>query len=370
VAPVAHDADGGLFGEPPADPATGQGSPQLGRYEECRHAARRQQLHAAFDEGGGEVGLRGEPGAGAGPDGAGPPRGVSHGSVLRAQAHAVGQGQCVRSHPRWIPDDDGEATTCGDVAEARREAKGEGAAECQGAVLCGHFACASTEVGEVLRVLPSAAAAFSEEIAGAEGVDHGASFRANRVGKAITFCDGAMAFLAIKGGGERVFSGAGGSGVALAQLRHAFRARRRVTEVSAGERVADPDVVIQVRQWWDVGDPRFRALDDDGEPESQFAEPDGHRVAIDPEDAFRQDIAANHVEWAEVSGARFDAGECFEGVYEKRAGAAGGVEQSQGLEGLARVGGEGQRVSCVVECVRRQGGDRGEQRVAHDGVDE
>ena len=104
------------------------------------------------------------------------------------------------------------------------------------------------------------------------------------------------------------------------------------SKVATGECVADADMVIEIREWRDQGWSCFWAFDDDRQPESQFAEPDGDRIAIDAEDRPREDIAPQLVLGARVAASLEDASDRFERVDEEGAGPAGWIEDAEGKE--------------------------------------
>ena len=132
------------------------------------------------------------------------------------------------------------------------------------------------------------------------------------------------------------------------------------------ECVAGADVVIEVGEGGDVGGAARVVIDHDGEPESEFAEPDGHRCDIDAEYRVCEDVSADRCEGARVAELLAEGGEALEGGDEDGAGAAGRVEDADRVEcGEQRVGvacadrlsGEGgadcvgRCVECVCECV-------------------
>ena len=95
--------------------------------------------------------------------------------------------------------------------------------------------------------------------------------------------------------------------------------------------------MVKIGQWCDVCGACFWAFDDDGEPESQFAEPDGDGVAVDAEDGACECVASDDVDAAWITAAGEEVGDAFEHVDEECAGSAGGVEDAKVGEGVACV---------------------------------
>jgi len=76
--------------------------------------------------------------------------------------------------------------------------------------------------------------------------------------------------------------------------------------------------MIQIRQRRDGGDVCFRRLDDDRQPEAEFAEPDSHGISVDAKDAVNQDVSSELMQRASVTSACVDVGQSFEGVDKER----------------------------------------------------
>lgn len=105
-----------------------------------------------------------------------------------------------------------------------------------------------------------------------------------------------------------------------------------IIEGIVAEGVADADVVIEVGEGGDVGGAGGIVVDDDGEPESEFAEPDGHRCDVDAEDRVGEDLSADRCDGAWVTELLAECGETLEGGDEDAAGAAGRVEDADRVE--------------------------------------
>jgi len=100
-----HEAELRFLEEEASDAPAGECAPELGRNEQGEHTVRGEQVHTAFDEGGGEIGLGTEAGAGSGASGAGLPGGGAHDAKLVAQPLAFAGGQRMRADPRRVADD-------------------------------------------------------------------------------------------------------------------------------------------------------------------------------------------------------------------------------------------------------------------------
>ena len=167
----------------------------------------------------------------------------------------------------------------------------------------------------------------------------------------------------------------GGAGVALAKRRQRTGTGGSKAEIAAGERVAHADVMVQIGQRRHAGNVRFRAFDDHRQPEPQLAKPDGHRIAIDPEDGVREQLSA-YAMGVDDRGclpqlrASVHGAEAFEGVHQKRPRAAGRVEDAQAVQRNGGGRGEHERRAVVVESIGRQLGEGGEEGIAHDLIDE
>jgi hypothetical protein len=100
-------------------------------------------------------------------------------------------------------------------------------------------------------------------------------------------------------------------------------------------------VVIEVGEWGDAAGVGGLVVDDDGEPEPEFAEPDGHWSDIDAEDRVCEDVPPDGRESSVVAEVLVEGGEPFEGCDEEAAGAAGRVEDPERGHRRAEVGGVG-----------------------------
>jgi hypothetical protein len=109
-----------------------------------------------------------------------------------------------------------------------------------------------------------------------------------------------------------------------------------VSEITAGEGITDVEVVIEVGEWRDVACVGGVEVDDDAEPESEFAEPDGEWVAIDTEDRAGEDIASALIDGSGVAGVGEQVGNPFECANQESAGSAGGIEDRELLERVRR----------------------------------
>ena len=110
-----------------------------------------------------------------------------------------------------------------------------------------------------------------------------------------------------------MFACAGASGVAVAEFGDArgFDACVLIERIIA-QCVADADMVIEVGEWGDVGECGGVVVDDDGEPESEFAEPDRHRSDIDAEDRVGEDVASDFGDGAGVTQLSAEGGQFLE----------------------------------------------------------
>jgi hypothetical protein len=137
---------------------------------------------------------------------------------------------------------------------------------------------------------------------------------------------------------ERALPRAGSTSVAPAQARDARAAGHdgRVAERASAERIADANVAIQIRQWRNAQRVRLVVLDHDREPEAQLAEPHGRGVDVDAEDRSGEEGAADRDRAAYVSAAGEQTRQLLEGVHEKRAGAAGGIEDRQVVRAMTQ----------------------------------
>lgn len=104
-------------------------------------------------------------------------------------------------------------------------------------------------------------------------------------------------------------------------------------------------MVIEVGEWGDCGGIRCFVVDDDGEPEPEFAEPHGHRRDIDAEDRVGEDVSAQLGDGAGIAELCAECGELLEGGDENAAGAAGGVEYSYRIESRKNFSGD-----CLRHC--------------------
>ena len=144
-----------------------------------------------------------------------------------------------------------------------------------------------------------------------------------------------MAFFAIECAGESVLAGAGSARVAVTQSSESASGGWCVVKVAAGECVADANVVVEVWKRRNECDASFRAFDHDGQPEAEFAQPDGHRVAIDAEDGAGEHLAPELVEWPMIAGACLERRKAFKHVHEEGARSACGIEDAERAEGIA-----------------------------------
>ena len=126
---------------------------------------------------------------------------------------------------------------------------------------------------------------------------------------------------AIKLVAERFFSRAARVGVSLAESAErgaAAKANVVVAEGSAGQRIADANVSIEVRERQNGGGVALVALDDDGEPEAKLAQPDGRWVDVDAEDRSGDDVATDRAHRSLVAALRANRRDTLERVNEKR----------------------------------------------------
>ena len=120
-------------------------------------------------------------------------------------------------------------------------------------------------------------------------------------------------------------------GVVLSECGQACRPGEwLVVECVMAEGIADVDVVVQVRERRDLSCVGRVVVDDDGEPEPEFAEPDGHRCDVDAEDGCREDVASDRGGRAWIAELLAECREAFEGGDEESTGAAGRVEHTEG----------------------------------------
>jgi hypothetical protein len=142
--------------------------------------------------------------------------------------------------------------------------------------------------------------------------------------------DGEGTFGAFEGATQRVFARTVGAGVALSHAGESASAvRHLVAERVAGERVTYSDVAIEIwegrdEQW--VGD---LAFDDDGQPESELAQPDGGGIDVDAEDRSGEQFASQFPNLSGVAESAAEGGEFFEDVDEEGAASACGVEDGE-----------------------------------------
>lgn len=87
-------------------------------------------------------------------------------------------------------------------------------------------------------------------------------------------------------------------------------------------------MVLEVGERGDVCGVRGVVVDDNGEPESEFAEPDGHWRDVDAEDGVGEDVSSEFGDGAAISQLRAEGGESFEGGDEDAARAAGRIEDA------------------------------------------
>ena len=125
---------------------------------------------------------------------------------------------------------------------------------------------------------------------------------------------------------------------------------RVVAEGVVTERVANADVVVEIGERSDIGGVGGVVIDDDGEPEAKFAEPDGHRSDIDAEDRVCENVAADDRGGAGIAELCAEDGETFEGGDEDAAGAAGGVEDAKIVDGGEEAVAVGGREGFAGEC--------------------
>src|SRR5207248_2462220 len=106
----------------------------------------------------------------------------------------------------------------------------------------------------------------------------------------------ALALLAVQYAGEVVFAHPGCAHVAAPQLGHPGTSGHREDGLSceprADQRVTNAHVAIEVRQRRDTLRLGLVALDHDGQPETQLAEPDRRGTTVDTENRTRQDVAS------------------------------------------------------------------------------
>ncbi len=160
-------------------------------------------------------------------------------------------------------------------------------------------------------------------------------------------CDDECAFHAVERALEGMFPRTARAGVSFAELGEARtsgcpRANGGIERI-AGEGVANADMSIEVGEWGDEHWVADVAIDDDGQPESELAEPDGGRVDVDAEDRLREHVASDLPHRARVAEFGAERGKLLEDVDEEGAASAGGIEDGDGCAAIA----EGRGIAIV-----------------------
>src|SRR5690348_5319660 len=156
----------------------------------------------------------------------------------------------MESHPWWIAKDDIEPTTGTDVSEMDRKGEGQGAAVTQAPIFASEHRGAATQVGGMAALLGGGNATCAEQVATAHRDDEIATRGADRRHLALECGERDASFLAVELPDEGRLAPPGSACIALAQGPQPTAARReqRLAKVVCGERVADPDVAVEVRQ--------------------------------------------------------------------------------------------------------------------------
>ena len=123
-----------------------------------------------------------------------------------------------------------------------------------------------------------------EEVASSHGAHEVAALRCYRRRFVFEFPDRKPSLFAVKCACERSLPRTSGTRVSRAKSGQRSSPGNRVRERVSRERVANPDVVIQIRQRGDRESVVIFRLYDHREPESQFAQPDGGGIDVDAED--------------------------------------------------------------------------------------
>ena len=170
-----------------------------------------------------------------------------------------------------------------------------------------------------------------EQVARPHGAEEVAPAHGDRVALALGHHDRRATLLPVECARERPFARAGRTRIPAAQARERRRRgdHERLVEGGTGERVAHPNVPVQVRQRRHGERIALAGVDDHGEPEAQLAQPDGGGVDVHAEDRACEHVAAAAADGSLVPGGAGEIGDSFEQVHEKRARAARGVEDAQ-----------------------------------------
>ena len=328
--------------------ASRDGAPEFGREQEGHDAVGSRQFQSALSERNGDIRLDAE-GTSAG--GVSCDRGESCAEVGACRGVEV-----VRADPGWVADDQVEATVSGGVGEVRAELEVDGASIIQSSQSASVLREQRAHGGEA----PSLGG--GESCAGAE--ERSFACRSEQIRAFVVECGYraqrqfacVVAFQCIDACRGRFLLRSCAGGVVLSECGQASRPGEwLVIECVMAQGIADVDVVVQVRERRDLSCVGRVVVDDDGEPEPEFAEPDGHRCDVDAEDGCREDVASDRGGRAWIAELLAECREAFEGGDEESTGAAGRVEDAEGGEsvedrrGVVRCHDSSRQ--CVAECV-------------------
>lgn len=315
----------GVLEQVVSEGAGGHGAPEFGGEQEREYSARACEFEAALCERDRDVGLDAECRVACGVPG--------DFCEPCAEVFACRCIEVVGPDPRWVADDEIESAGRCRIAEVRSEVEIDCAAVVELASLLLQLSddradeCESSALGggeAEPRIEEGVAACESEEFSAfvlqCRDASVGEEQRIAAFGGVDAQCANAL-------------SRAGRARVVDAECGDACRAWEScIIEGIVAECVAGADVVIEVGEGGDVGGAGGIVVDDDGEPESQFAEPDGHWCDIDAEDRVGEDVSADRCDGAWVAELLAECGETLEGGDKDAAGAAGGVEDADRVE--------------------------------------
>ncbi len=164
--------------------------------------------------------------------------------------------------------------------------------------------------------------AVAEQVAAAEHGDHIAPLGAVPPRRRIEQRERQRAFRALERAVQRALAYAGRARVSLAQhadRRAAAHGHALARERGTRQRVAHPDVAIEIRERGHGERIALAALDHHREPEPELAEPHRGRIQVHAEDRARQELTADRRDRPFVAEPLGERRHRFERVHEERA---------------------------------------------------